>query len=149
MVNQAVRNKIAYWPRRGRRRRRKIPGIGRYPMGPTNMFIWLHPLLKNMRYLFIEPCNFYINCNGSPPIMGWFKFDQRVLLICFLNPLIGNRGETDSCDEESPARVLWREAGGVERLLQDRSGKIIWERRGFFVKALCLYIRICLQDTFM
>ena len=37
MVNQAVRNKIAYWPRRGRRRRvrRKIPGIGRYPMGPT------------------------------------------------------------------------------------------------------------------
>ena len=35
MVNQAVRNKIAYWPRRGRRRRRKIPGLGRYPMGPT------------------------------------------------------------------------------------------------------------------
>ena len=43
MVNQALRMKIAYWPRRRRRkrrrRRRKIPGIGRYPMGPTiNLF---------------------------------------------------------------------------------------------------------------
>ena len=34
MVNQAFIIVIAYWPRR-RRRRRKIPGIGRYPMGPT------------------------------------------------------------------------------------------------------------------
>ena len=32
MVNQAFIIVIAYWPRR---RRRKIPGIGRYPMGPT------------------------------------------------------------------------------------------------------------------
>ena len=31
MVNQAFIIIIAYWPRR----RRKIPGIGRYPMGPT------------------------------------------------------------------------------------------------------------------
>ena len=31
MVNQAIIIIIAYWPRR----RRKIPGIGRYPMGPT------------------------------------------------------------------------------------------------------------------
>ena len=36
MVNQAFIIVIAYWPRR-RRRRRKIPGIGRYPMGPTTM----------------------------------------------------------------------------------------------------------------
>ena len=34
MVNQAFIIVIAYWPRR---RRRKIPGIGRYPMGPTIM----------------------------------------------------------------------------------------------------------------
>ena len=34
MVNQAFIIVIAYRPRR-RRRRRKIPGIGRYPMGPT------------------------------------------------------------------------------------------------------------------
>ena len=33
MVNQAFIIVIAYRPRR--RRRRKIPGIGRYPMGPT------------------------------------------------------------------------------------------------------------------
>ena len=32
MVNQAFIIVIAYRPRR---RRRKIPGIGRYPMGPT------------------------------------------------------------------------------------------------------------------
>ena len=36
MVNQAFIIVIAYLPRR-RRRRRKIPGIGRYPMGPTKM----------------------------------------------------------------------------------------------------------------
>ena len=36
MVNQAFIIVIAYRPRR-RRRRRKIPGIGRYPMGPTIM----------------------------------------------------------------------------------------------------------------
>ena len=36
MVNQAFIIIIAYRPRRRRRRRRrKIPGIGRYPMGPT------------------------------------------------------------------------------------------------------------------
>ena len=36
MINQAIIIIIAYWPRRRRRRRRrKIPGIGRYPMGPT------------------------------------------------------------------------------------------------------------------
>ena len=38
MVNQAIIIIIAYRPRRRRRRRRrrrKIPGIGRYPMGPT------------------------------------------------------------------------------------------------------------------
>ena len=38
MVNQAFIIVIAYRPRRRRRRRRrrrKIPGIGRYPMGPT------------------------------------------------------------------------------------------------------------------
>ena len=37
-VNQAFIIIIAYRPRRRRRRRRrrrKIPGIGRYPMGPT------------------------------------------------------------------------------------------------------------------
>ena len=34
MVNQAFIIVIAYRPRR---RRRKIPGIGRYPMGPTNI----------------------------------------------------------------------------------------------------------------
>ena len=34
MVNQAFIIVIAYRPRR---RRRKIPGIGRYPMGPTIM----------------------------------------------------------------------------------------------------------------
>ena len=64
---------------------------------------------------------------------------------------LGNRGETDSCDEESPARVLWREAGGVERLLQDRSGKIISKRRGLFVKVLyiCIFVRICIKNTYM
>ena len=36
MVNQAFIIIIAYWPRR-RRRRRRIPGIGRYPMGPTKI----------------------------------------------------------------------------------------------------------------
>ena len=37
MVNQAFLIIIAYRPRRRRkRRRRRIPGIGRYPMGPTN-----------------------------------------------------------------------------------------------------------------
>ena len=38
-VNQAFIIVIAYRPRRRRRRRRrrKIPGIGRYPMGPTNI----------------------------------------------------------------------------------------------------------------
>ena len=38
MVNQAFIIVIAYRPRRRRRRRRrrrKIPGIGRYSMGPT------------------------------------------------------------------------------------------------------------------
>ena len=35
MVNQAFIIVIAYWPRR----RREIPGIGRYPMGPTIMLI--------------------------------------------------------------------------------------------------------------
>ena len=39
MVNQAFIIVIAYWPRR-RRRRRKIPGIGRYPMGPTMTNTW-------------------------------------------------------------------------------------------------------------
>ena len=34
MANQAIIIIIAYRPRR-RRRRRKIPGIGRFPMGPT------------------------------------------------------------------------------------------------------------------
>ena len=38
MVNQAIIIIIAYRPRRRRRRRRrKIPGIGRYPMGPTTI----------------------------------------------------------------------------------------------------------------
>ena len=37
MVNQAFIIIIAYWPRR-RRRRRRIPGIGRYPMGPTKSY---------------------------------------------------------------------------------------------------------------
>ena len=37
MVNQAFIIIIAYRPRRRRRRRRKIPGIGRYPMGPTKI----------------------------------------------------------------------------------------------------------------
>ena len=40
MVNQAFIIIIAYRPRRRRRRRRrrrKIPGIGRYPMGPTTI----------------------------------------------------------------------------------------------------------------
>ena len=38
MVNQAFIIVIAYRPRRRRRRRRrKIPGIGRYPMGPTKI----------------------------------------------------------------------------------------------------------------
>ena len=36
MVNQAFIIIIAYRPRRRRkRRRRRIPGIGRYPIGPT------------------------------------------------------------------------------------------------------------------
>ena len=35
MVNGEFIIIIAYWPRR---RRRRIPGIGRYPMGPTNRF---------------------------------------------------------------------------------------------------------------
>ena len=37
MVNQAFIIIIAYRPRR--RRRRKIPGIGRYPMGPTKKYL--------------------------------------------------------------------------------------------------------------
>ena len=41
MVNQAFIIIIAYRPRRRRRRRRrKIPGIGRYPMGPTKIRIF-------------------------------------------------------------------------------------------------------------
>ena len=32
-VNQVKRKKIAYWPRR--RRRRKIPGMGQFRTGPT------------------------------------------------------------------------------------------------------------------
>ena len=43
MVNQAFIIVIAYRPRRRRRRRRrrrKIPGRGRYPMGPTKMRIF-------------------------------------------------------------------------------------------------------------
>ena len=44
-VNQAFIIIIAYRPRR--RRRRKIPGIGRYPMGPTNRSFHLRcPFVK-------------------------------------------------------------------------------------------------------
>ena len=42
MINQAIIIIIAYWPRRRRRRRRrrrKIPGIGRYLMGPTKIYL--------------------------------------------------------------------------------------------------------------
>ena len=39
-VNQAFIIIIAYRPRR--RRRRKIPGIGRYPMGPTTKLRKIH-----------------------------------------------------------------------------------------------------------
>ena len=39
MVNQAFRIKSLTGPRKRRRRRRKIPGIGRYPMGPTIKFL--------------------------------------------------------------------------------------------------------------
>ena len=41
MVNQAFRIKSLTGPRRRRRRRRrrKIPGIGRYPMGPTITYL--------------------------------------------------------------------------------------------------------------
>ena len=35
MVNQAFRIKIAYWSEK-EKEEKKIPGIGRYPMGPTN-----------------------------------------------------------------------------------------------------------------
>ena len=46
-----LEKKIAYWRRRRRnrrrrrRRRRKIPGIGRYPMGPTKMPFEMEVLL--------------------------------------------------------------------------------------------------------
>ena len=46
MVNQAFRIKIAYWSKqeevkkkkeeKEKEKKKKIPGIGRYPMGPTN-----------------------------------------------------------------------------------------------------------------
>ena len=39
MVNQAFRIKIAYWSEKEeeKKEKEKIPGIGRYPMGPTNI----------------------------------------------------------------------------------------------------------------
>ena len=35
MVNQAFRIKIAYRSKKEKKKEEKIPGIGRYPMGPT------------------------------------------------------------------------------------------------------------------
>ena len=35
MVNQAFRIKIAYRSKEKKEKKKKIPGIGRYPMGPT------------------------------------------------------------------------------------------------------------------
>ena len=38
MVNQAFRIKIAYRSKKEEeKKKKKIPGIGRYPMGPTNI----------------------------------------------------------------------------------------------------------------
>ena len=40
MVNQAFRIKIAYQSKKEQKekeKKKKIPGIGRYPMGPTNI----------------------------------------------------------------------------------------------------------------
>ena len=52
MVNQAFIIVIAYRPRRRRRRRRrKIPGIGRYPMGPTKIILAILHLPKDFLYL--------------------------------------------------------------------------------------------------
>ena len=39
MVNQAFRIKIAYRSKKEEeKKKKKIPGIGRYPMGPTKIF---------------------------------------------------------------------------------------------------------------
>ena len=53
MVNQAFIIVIAYRPRRRRRRRRKIPGIGRYPMGPT-MINPVHQTARECNYAVYE-----------------------------------------------------------------------------------------------
>ena len=37
MVNQAFRIKIAYRSKKKKKEKKKIPGKGRYPMGPTMM----------------------------------------------------------------------------------------------------------------
>ena len=63
MVNQAFIIIIAYRPRRRRRRRRRIPGIGRYPMGPTKT---KHntcklPPFKVMRGIFVAGKDISIN----------------------------------------------------------------------------------------
>ena len=47
LVNQAFRIKIAYWSKEKKKKEEKIPGIGRYPMGPTKI-----PLKKVMSLLF-------------------------------------------------------------------------------------------------
>ena len=60
MVNQAFIIVIAYRPRR-RRRRRKIPGIGRYPMGPTKTKIKLYSTVAD-RFLLINT-DLYVDQN--------------------------------------------------------------------------------------
>ena len=66
MVNQAFIIVITYRPRRRRRRRRrrKIPGIGRYPMGPT---------IKT-------------NKSAIQPIVPFYKFQYHSLLLKQLSP---------------------------------------------------------------
>ena len=60
MVNQAFIIVIAYRPRRRRRRRRrKIPGIGRYPMGPT---------IKTLNY-YKTILAFWITRKKSPSVV--------------------------------------------------------------------------------
>ena len=66
MVNQAFIIIIAYRPRR-RRRRRRIPGIGRYPMGPTNKDKVRHVKTKAEQRSFHMPYTSEV----SPPIIAF------------------------------------------------------------------------------
>ena len=63
MVNQAFIIVIAYRPRRRRRRRRKIPGIGRYPMGPTNIQFSVSNINNHLVIDLVYP----VGASISPP----------------------------------------------------------------------------------